>query len=235
MSRILIVLLFLFVCSTASLSAMQVNYVDTTHCSPRQFDQKHLSTYRASHDFDYETEPAKRGGFFALLAFLLAEFLDSLNKVHAGPVSLLDILFYAIAIFAAVMIVLQFFKINISGVLLKSSGTIATHQAFTENVHELNFDTLINDALKNTNYRLATRLYYLKALKKLSDSGHINWQKNKTNFEYYYELKDTAQRKEFYHLTRLFESVWYGNADITAAEFDENLKAFTGFLQTMKG
>ena len=75
----------------------------------------------------------------------------------------------------------------------------------------------------------------LKALKKLSDSGHINWQKNKTNFEYYYELKDTAQRKEFYHLTRLFESVWYGNADITAAEFDENLKAFTGFLQTMKG
>jgi hypothetical protein len=214
---------------------MQVSYVDTTHCQLQQFDQKHLDTYRNQHEFEYETIRPKGSGLSFLLLYLIAEFLESLGKVRVGHISLYDVLFYGLAIFAAVMIVMQFFKINISGVLLKNPGTIISHQSFSENVHELDFDDLIKDAVKAANYRLATRLYYLKALKKLSDNGLINWQKNKTNFEYYYELKEPGQRKDFYQLTRIFESVWYGNADITAAEFDENLKAFTGFLQNMRG
>jgi hypothetical protein len=234
MNRIALVLLFLVFCGILSGNAMQVNYADTTHCHLQAFDQKHLATYRRQHDFDYETIRPEGSGISSLLAYLLAEFFESLGRARVGHISLYDVLFYGLAIFASVMIVLQFFKINISGVLLKSPGTIISHQAFTENVHELNFDTLIGDALKSANYRLATRLYYLKTLKKLSDTGLINWQKNKTNFEYYYELKGAEQRKNFYHLTRLFESAWYGNADITATEFDENLKAFTGFLQTIK-
>lgn len=213
---------------------MEVTYVDTTHCNVKTFDQKHLADYKASREFDYENTPAKEGGFFVLLSYLLSEFLDSLDKVRAGHISVYDVLFYGLAVFAAVMIVLQFFKLNVTGIFSKNSDTVIKHQAFTENLHELDFDTLINEARYNANYRLATRLYYLKTLKKLSDSGLINWQKNKTNFEYYYELKGTEQRKQFLDLTRLFELVWYGHREITAADFEENLKAFTGFLQNVK-
>ena len=111
---------------------------------------------------------------------------------------------------------------------------MVSHRSFVENVHELDFDTLIEEAKNQSNYRLATRLYYLKTLKRLSDSGLINWQKNKTNFEYYYELKGEERRKQFYNLTRLFESVWYGNLEISETTFNENLETFTGFLQTIK-
>lgn len=234
MHRIAIILLFIFCCSIMQARALQVTYVDTTHCVVKTFDQKKLDAYRAQRDFNYESTPEKGSGIFGLLAFLIANFIDGLDHVHVGGISLFDVLFYGLAIFAAIMIVLQFFKINISGVFLKEPDSIITHKAFTENVHELDFDTLITNAVNGANYRLAIRLYYLKTLKKLSDNGLINWQKNKTNFEYYYELKGVEQRKQFYDLTRVFESVWYGNHEITATDFDENLKAFTGFLQTVK-
>lgn len=235
MARILIIILFFVLyCSATPASALQVNYADTTHCTVKNFNKKQIDAYRAQRNFSYESAPAKGEGFWGVLAFILARFFEQLENVHVGSITLYDVLFYGIAIFAAVMIVLQFFKINVSGILSKSANTIVTHQAFTENVHELDFDTLITNAVKGANYRLATRLYYLKTLKKLSDNNLINWQKNKTNFEYYYELPANEQRKEFYHLTRVFESVWYGNHEISAADFDENLKAFTGFLQNIR-
>jgi len=234
MHRIAIILLFILFYCTIPAVAVQVTYVDTTQCVVKSFDQKKLDVYRAKSDFNYETVPAKSGGVFGLLAFLIATFFEGLNHVRVGSISLYDVLFYGLAIFAAVMIVLQFFKIKMSGVFLKAPDSIITHKAFTENVHELDFDSLITNAINAANYRLATRLYYLKTLKKLSDTGLINWQKNKTNFEYYYELKGAEQRKKFYELTRVFESVWYGNHEISAVDFDENLKAFIGFLQNIK-
>jgi hypothetical protein len=234
MSRFVIILTLIFCYGIIPVGAMQVTYVDTTHCTVKTFDEKYLAGYRTQPEFNYETTPAKGNGFFGLLALLLAEFFDSLGKTHVGKLSLYDVLFYGLAIFAAIMIVLQFFKLEVSGIFANNPGALAKHHAFTENVHELDFDALIADALKNTNYRLATRLYYLKTLKKLSDGGLINWQKNKTNFEYYYELKGIEQRQQFYHLTLLFESVWYGNHQISASDFDENMKSFTGFLQNLK-
>jgi hypothetical protein len=234
MSRLVFILLFVLCCLCPPCSAAVPTYVDTTHCEIKHFNEKHLSSYRSSRDFDYETEPAKGGGFFSLISYLYNDMVDRLSEAHVGSISLLDILFYTLALFAAGMIIYHFFKAEITGLFTGTSTNIVTHQSYTENVHELDFETMIQNALTGGDYRLATRLYYLSILKKLSEAGLINWQKNKTNFEYYYELKGEDRRKQFYNLTRIFESVWYGKHEITGNVFDENLKAFTGFLQTIK-
>jgi hypothetical protein len=234
MVRKILVLLFVIYCGLQLCHATTISYVDTGTCVVKQFDAKHINAYQNDRDFTYENTKAKSGGLSGLLGFLLDEFFGRINKVHLGSITLYDVLFYGVMFFAAIMIVLQFFKIRVSGLFTAGGADIISHQSFTENVHELDFDKLIQEAISTANFRLATRLHYLKMLKRLSDSGLINWQKNKTNFEYYYELKGEERRKQFYALTRLFESVWYGNFEISEAAFDENLKAFTGFLQTLR-
>ena len=234
MARIILVFLLILSCGLLTGNATVVNYVDTTNVVVKNFDTAHIAAYRANADFNYENTKPKGTGLFAMLLFLLASFFDHADKVRMGNISLYDVLFYGIMIFAAIMLVLQFFKVKINGLFTANSSNIIGHQAFTENVHELDFDKLIQEAVGNSNFRLATRLHYLKMLKRLSDAGLINWQKNKTNFEYYYELKGEERRRQFYELTRLFESVWYGNFEITEAAFDENLKIFSGFLQTLR-
>ena len=207
--------------------------VNTT-CMVQSFDQKHLNDFRKSKEFKYEAAAAENDGFLGSLLLVISRFFEKINGVHVGRISLYDVFFYGIIVFAAVALILQLFKVQITGLFTKSDTAVVSHRSFVENVHELDFDTLIEEAKNQSNYRLATRLYYLKTLKRLSDSGLINWQKNKTNFEYYYELKGEERRKQFYNLTRLFESVWYGNLEISETTFNENLETFTGFLQTIK-
>ena len=233
MIRLLVLLLIILFCALQPCSANVVRYTDTTTQTVQKFNEKHLASYRAERAFNYESTPAKGSGIMDLLGFLLDEFFESLNHIRVGKITLFDVLFYSLMVFAAVMIVMQFFKISVSGLFAPGNNNIIQHRSFSENVHELDFETLIKSALDAGDYRLATRLYYLSILKKLSEAGLINWQKNKTNFEYYYELKGEERRKQFYDITRTFESAWYGNHEITGSDFDENLKAFTGFLQTI--
>jgi hypothetical protein len=234
MIRLFVLLLVTLFCALQPCGANVVRYTDTTANTVQKFDERHLATYRAERAFNYDNTPAKGGGLMDLLGFLLNEFFESLNSVRVGKITLFDVLFYSLMVFAAVMIVMQLFKIRLSGLFSPGNNDIVQHRSFSENVHELDFETLIKNALDAGDYRLATRLYYLSILKRLSEAGLINWQKNKTNFEYYYELKGEERRKQFYDITRTFESAWYGNHEISGSDFDENLKAFMGFLQTIK-
>jgi len=65
----------------------------------------------------------------------------------------------------------------------------------------------------------------------LSESGLIRWQRNKTNFEYYYELKDETLRRQFYKLTLVFEGAWYGQIDIPEDIYEREVESFTGFFR----
>jgi len=59
-------------------------------------------------------------------------------------------------------------------------GTIGS-SVFHENIHELNFDKLISEALAQQHYREGIRLLFLKSLKLLTDRQFIHWQAGKTN------------------------------------------------------
>ncbi|MBL7932033.1 MAG: hypothetical protein JNL60_09025, partial [Bacteroidia bacterium] len=79
-----------------------------------------------------------------------------------------------------------------------------------ENVHEVDLDSLLQEALRTNNYRLALRLNFLIVVKLLSQKGKITWAKEKTNWEYHLEIRDKLLADRFREIVISFESFWYG-------------------------
>ncbi|MDB5284215.1 MAG: hypothetical protein JWO06_3290 [Bacteroidota bacterium] len=229
----LFLILFLMVFARPC-SAALVNYVDSTDRTVKEFNAKKIEAYKNSEEFNYTEAPVEKGNLLSLLGYYWGRLIHRLNTAKVGSVSLFDIIVYGLIIFAAIAIVMQFFKLRFGGLFGQEAGQVIHYTSKTEDIRETDFETLIEEAKAGKNFKLATRLFYLKTLKKLSEAGLINWEKNKTNFEYYYELKGEQLRKPFYTLTLTFESAWYGDLEVTEDAFYRNADAFNGFINMIR-
>lgn len=199
----------------------------------RHFNAQSLKNYASNKEFNYSTTKEKDEGG-SLLGYLLAKVFEKLFSGSVAGLDLSDLITYGLILFAAVMLVLQVFSIKNPAMFAKNTEQLHHFHIETQNIHAVDFDKLIEEAKAANNYRLAVRMQYLKTLKALSDAGLINWQINKTNFEYYYELKRENMRRQFYALTVVFESVWYGHNEISADEFSDSDNSFGQFLSLIK-
>ncbi len=234
MVRFFICLLSFLSLVSATSGAISVQGIDTSAISlVRQFDTAALNKYRADKDFNYTTtvENVEEG---SSLSYLINSFLGKFFRSSLGGVNVSDVLIFALIFFAAVMLVIQVFRINSAKMFSKNSESILNFTVESESIHHTDFDQLIQEAMSSGNYRLAVRLHYLKTLKVLSEAGLIKWQKGKTNFEYYYELKSEIIRKEFHALTVVFESAWYGHHEISPEIFAGNASSFNHFLTLIR-
>lgn len=83
----------------------------------------------------------------------------------------------------------------------------------TENIFEINYSKEIAKAVDAGNFRLATRLMYLRLLKNLSERNIIVYKHDRTNFDYLMQLYNTTHYNDFFRLTRNYEFAWYGQFD----------------------
>ena len=104
-------------------------------------------------------------------------------------------------------------------ILERSPSDFITSGLMPENIHELDFASLINDAEKNQNYRWAIRWYYLNYLKQLDERGIIAWATHKTNTNYRREIKSEEQRIKFSQIAHLFEDAWYGEWHVSMSDY----------------
>ena len=88
------------------------------------------------------------------------------------------------------------------------------------------FDNLIEKAMQVSDYRLATRYYYLKTLKKLTHKGIIDWDPEKTNYDYYQEIKEEGIQKQFQYISYLYNYSWYGEFELDTTAYGEVKAAF---------
>lgn len=103
------------------------------------------------------------------------------------------------------------------------------YENLTEDIHAIDFDRDIENAVMGRNFRLAVRLLYLKALKQLTDTGHIRYKPEKTNRQYVHELVNLPIQADFETLTRQFEFVWYGDSPVDEACFSAIRQQFQAF------
>ena len=87
-----------------------------------------------------------------------------------------------------------------------------------ENEIPADLNELLQQAINRSEYRLAIRYLYLKALKDLAGKGFLEISPSKTNFQYVSEVSRRHFANEFASLTLKYEYVWYGNYSV-----DENL------------
>jgi hypothetical protein len=224
--------LFLFIISFFLLQqtcfAQNTIIYDSSEVQVRALNTEKLQAYKADKDFQYERyhEPPK-----SLLARFWEWFWQKISQLlstRSGANT-----FQTILIIGAVAI-LVFFILNLTGMTKvglfgRKTGKGLDYNESEENIHTINFDEAIENAIGNGNLRLAVRLLYLQSLKKLTDIGLINWQINKTNIAYVQELNGNRHQPAFSNLTLQFESNWYGDIPIDAAEFNAVHEQFNQF------
>lgn len=102
----------------------------------------------------------------------------------------------------------------------KKSKVTATDEINAENLANLDVEREMHVAKEDRDLRLAVRVLYLKNLKKLFEKGYVWPSAEKTNYDYYLEIKEQRLRPGFQKLTQYFEHVWYGEKVPTLKDFE---------------
>ena len=211
---------------------------NSTPVTVRSFNKKAIQAYSEERDFQYDESIRARLSLWQRLwigvrAFIGNLFASIFGNKTSGTIFKWGLLALAVAFLTYV--VLKLLGIDIVNVLRgKSKAIEIPYSESLENIHEINFDTEIDNAVTNRNYRLAVRLLYLRSLKQLSDAQLIHWQLEKTNNNYLNELTDAGQRQQFSLLTSRFEYVWYGNFPIDGQSFQNINALFTDFKRRLR-
>lgn len=105
--------------------------------------------------------------------------------------------------------------------IIARDGVEITVENLEQYLHETDLDRFLAAALQEGNYPLAIRLYYLQAIKNLSQQKSIVWAREKTNRDYQRELANHPQAPAFREATLIYERVWYGNRPLDFTRFEE--------------
>ena len=132
-----------------------------------------------------------------------------------------------------VYVTLKLMGVDFSGLYRKNNNNEIPYETLGENIHAIDFADSIAEAIAQKNYRLAVRLYYLKALKELSDREMIDWRINKTNRSFVYELNSPTLRPDFERITLQFEYAWYGDFPVDETQFINIKNQFLTFSDSL--
>ena len=217
-----------------SVAALSDKPVDTIG-GERRFSDDFKNKYRTA-DFNYEPE-AKEVTWWDRFKLWLARLLQRLFQL-GGPESInavvwiLRVLAVIVVVFVIYLIVRAIMNKEGQWIFGKSSGKkLITADEIERNIESADFSRLIQETLSSGNKRLAVRYYYLWVLQQFSKRGIIEWDIEKTNSDYLYEIKSEADKKEFGYLSYLFNYIWYGDFEIDEPTFD---KAISAFEKTIK-
>ena len=201
----------------------------------RHFDEQKIEAYKHNRDFMYDREPPGKTPwekFWQWLRKRLGEWLSD-NKVGYVFDNYVKYLLIAVVILVVVKLLL---KADINALFFRSGGAkkMLGHEVLDENIHEMDFDGLIEKTIRERDYRKSVRLYYLKTLKQLTDKGLLDWQINKTNYDYQLELLKTEHFQPFRELSLLFDYVWYGEMPIDKEQFGGIRDNFVQFQRKLQ-
>lgn len=141
----------------------------------------------------------------------------------------------------AVIVLITFLLYSFVGVRGLQKGTNKTFdpnavintQTIAEDIHEFDLPKLLQHAIQQQDYTVATRLYYLLAIKTLSEQDLIQWTKDKTNRNYINELTTIPLKNKFRALTTIFERVWYGEVVVDSTIFENIQGEFKVFIDDL--
>lgn len=146
--------------------------------------------------------------------------LEAPKLPWAGPL-LRGISYLAIAALIAALVYLVFRNISFRLKIRRTAIEDDDLAMPVENIDAIDVASALEKAIREGNFKLAVRLYYLGLLKKLNETGVIVWKKDKTNRDY---LSEIFARDYFFDdirkLTFSYERAWYGDHDLKGESFE---------------
>ncbi len=212
-------------------------YIDTQPIEKRNFDN--LKDKYSGDDFIYE-RTTNNSGWWSRFKQWLSDFFKNLFDINSDAKAA-DITDFILKVFYVVIFILVIYFI-VKAIINKegkwvfgkaSDKSIIPVTDIESNIYEADFKSLIKTAEKENNYRLAIRYYYLWLLKRLSQAEIIEYDVEKTNSDYQYEIASNDLKKEFLYTSYLYNYVWYGEFDIDQNQFGKAKVAFTQFINSI--
>lgn len=198
---------------------------DTSRIIQKKFSKEQVENLKSDPDLNYADPPTVGQTLWSRFLQWLAKALGSLFR-NTTFSSVGKIILYALGLTALIYVILALLRINPITVFRKGVDVAGTAEALHENIHEMDFEKLIQEATAKNDFRVGTRLVFLYALKILADHRLIDWNPGKTNYDYVQEIQHPDLKDGFADLSTYFEYAWYGNFKVTPEIFDNIRSAF---------
>jgi len=203
------------------------NY-DTRDLSVRKIDQDLKEEYSGG-EFNYERTQTSSQNLFSRLVSWLIEGIQDIFGFTLSPLTI-KILTYVFYFLIGAVVIFMIVKLlgNENASKLFGRTTRKTSSVVIEETHieEIDFTDLIQNNEREGNYRNAVRYQYLAMLKSLSAQNLIEWDFQKTNTDYYKELKNLETKEHFKKVSYLYDHVWYGEFPIEEESYREAVAEF---------
>ena len=207
---------------------------DSSNADVTYFKENFKDNYIGD-DFNYSINDT---GGINLMQRILRNFFNWMGDLFGFDIDFIDyktleyIVYGLLGLIVLYLLIKFLLQNSVSSVFKTDDKTIAGFSYVEENIEQIDFDKLISNALKETNYRLATRYLYLKSLKSLANKKTIEWHFDKTNSDYLNEIKDSKLKGLFKRVSYIYDYVWYGEFPIDEVSFNKNKDDFNQLIKT---
>lgn len=216
-------------------SSVAVQKTEINNVPPRSFEKNKLEKYKTDKDYQYEQDIKQGESFWEKVKSWFWYYLGRL-LFDEETTLFWRIVRYLLVISITILIVSQILKTDFRMLLLGNKGNKPlAYSVENENIHAIDFEKQIQEAIEKQAYSIAVRLYYLKTLKILTDKSFIDWKKEKTNHDYINEMQaKNVNISEFTELTSLFEYAYYGDFKIDKYTFELVQNSFQKYIKQIQ-
>ncbi|MBS1486198.1 MAG: DUF4129 domain-containing protein [Bacteroidetes bacterium] len=199
---------------------LHYSFSDTTAVVHKKFSAEEIKKLKSDTDLIYNHPPTVAENLWVRFKRWISEWIFNLFT-GALNTNLGQILVYLIGGALVIFLIMSLLKVNAFSFFMKGGDVAPSYQVLHENIHEMDFEKLISEATSENDYRLATRLVFLYALKILSDRQLIDWNPGKTNHDYVEEVNHPELKNGLMDLSFYFDYAWYGNFKVTSEVFSK--------------
>ena len=212
--------------------------VDSDTIQARNFDSSFKDNYQDD-DFVYEQKVSETNWWERFKEWL-ADFFRRLFNFSDDTVSMnfVEVLIKVLAVSLLIFVIYLIVKSIMNGegqwIFGKSSDKkVINYEEIEKNIHLVDFEKLIKDTLKSGEKRLSIRYYYLWLLKKMAEKSIIEWDVEKTNTDYLYEIENPDFKSKFEYVSYLYNYIWYGEFELDDETFEKAKTAFEKTIQSI--
>ncbi|MCM8570716.1 DUF4129 domain-containing protein [Gramella jeungdoensis] len=243
---VLIIFLFLFFGSiypqkTDSIAEIkEVRYDKSSDLVSVEFNRSRIEDYKNSEEFEYLDTTEKDNWWTRFKKWVNAKYNQFINwlfgeyRTNSVMAFIIEIIPFILLVLLLGLIAWLFSRLNPGGRILQQPGTSEVFLTEEEElVRNEDLPALMEEAVRNSQFRLAVRYYYLNELRKLDRLKLIEYEYQKTNRDYTTELKDENIRKNFSEITKLYEFIWYGSFQVSESDYRLAEKGFLRMERTL--
>lgn len=210
--RFNLILLFIFGTVLLTVAQLPEDVQDSVSVGirVRQPEEQFLQQFREDPAFNYFTVQSGPSLWDRLKWWIWRHL--NLNISSSGDNFWLQLILEGMAL--ALVILLIYWLVKRKYLKRKSRNAVAEVVDLKEQLDDISYPGLVEQAVVAGNYSLAVRIHYLYILRLLDEKEIIHWDVHRTNLSYYYEIKGEKLREHFRKLIRIFDCVCYGEFQV---------------------